>query len=300
MQQEVLDWYAADRRDLPWRAPGVSAWAVLVSEVMLQQTPVDRVLPVYEQWLARWPTPAALAAEPAGAAVAAWGRLGYPRRALRLHAAAVACRDVHGGVVPAEPDQLRSLPGVGEYTAAAVAAFAHGRRTLVLDTNVRRVLTRVLAGEAHPPAHLTNDERQQALAVLPADAAVAARWSVGLMELGALVCTARAPRCGGCPLRGECRWEARGRPAGAPARPRPGWAGTDRQARGRLLAAVREAPDGAAEAALAAAWGLEPQRSRALAGLLVDGLVELAADGVYRLPGVRVPITAQSSATVGR
>src|SRR3954470_7118450 len=137
---EVERWYADNARDLPWRRPDVSPWAVLVSEVMLQQTPVARVVPAWQEWMQRWPTPADLAAEPAGEAVRAWGRLGYPRRALRLHTAARAIVEQHGGEVPASYDDLRALPGVGDYTAAAVATFAHGRRHVVLDTNVRRVL----------------------------------------------------------------------------------------------------------------------------------------------------------------
>ena len=140
LHQPILRWYADHARDLPWRRPEASAWSVLVSELMLQQTPVARVLPVHEAWLERWPTPASLAAEPSGEAVRAWGRLGYPRRALRLHAAAVAIVGRYDGAVPDSYDELITLPGVGDYTAAAVASFAFGRRHVVLDTNVRRVL----------------------------------------------------------------------------------------------------------------------------------------------------------------
>ncbi|HVE24702.1 MAG TPA: A/G-specific adenine glycosylase, partial [Sporichthya sp.] len=196
----ILAWYAANARDLPWRAPGVGGWAVLVSEVMLQQTPVSRVIPAYEDWLRRWPTPAALAADSPGEAVLAWGRLGYPRRALRLHEAAVAIRDRHGGEVPADYDSLRALPGIGDYTAAAVASFAYGRRHVVLDTNVRRVLARLVAGRELPGASITAAERAIATDLLPPEPAVAARWAVAAMELGALVCTARTPRCERCPV----------------------------------------------------------------------------------------------------
>ena len=143
---DVTAWFAAHARPLPWREPDCTPWGVMVSEYMLQQTPVARVLPVWAAWLERWPTPAALAAEEPGEAVRAWGRLGYPRRAQRLHAAATAIRDEHGGEVPADFEALRGLPGVGEYTAAAIASFAHGRRHVVLDTNVRRVLE---IGRAH-------------------------------------------------------------------------------------------------------------------------------------------------------
>ena len=148
----VLRWYDDHARDLPWRRPGVSAWEVMVSEFMLQQTPVARVLEPWRQWIDRWPTPSALAAAPAGEAVRAWGRLGYPRRALRLHRAAEAITEQHGGEVPTELADLLALPGVGSYTAAAIASFAYGQRHVVLDTNVRRVLARVAAGEGAPAA----------------------------------------------------------------------------------------------------------------------------------------------------
>ena len=272
----LLAWYAAHRRDLPWRAPGIDAWAVLVSEVMLQQTPVSRVLPVYLRWLDRWPTPAALAAEPAGEAIRAWERLGYPRRALRLHAAAVAVTTDHDGRVPTDHDTLLALPGIGAYTAAAVAAFAAGGRHAVLDTNVRRVLGRVLDGRAHPPASVSVAERARATALLPADGAAAATWSVALMELGALVCTSRAPRCAHCPLAADCRWLAGGRPEGAP-RPRAqAWAGTDRQVRGLIVGVLRAASDPVTADDLAAVWAGPVQ--------LADGLAVLDPDGRYRLP----------------
>src|SRR3954471_11061044 len=163
----VLDWYAVAARDLPWRRPGTSAWAVLVSEFMLQQTPVARVLPVYEQWLERWPAPADLALEPSGEAVRAWGRLGYPRRALRLHACAVAITRTHGGEVPDSYDDLRALPGIGDYTAAAIASFAYGRSHAVLDTNVRRVLGRTITGQEFPAASVTRAERDLAESLVP-------------------------------------------------------------------------------------------------------------------------------------
>ena len=205
----LRDWYSSTARDLPWRRPEASPWAVLVSEIMLQQTPVARVLPVYEQWLQKWPDPAALAADSAGEAVRLWGRLGYPRRALRLHAAAVACVERHGGKVPPTPDELRALPGVGSYTAAAVAAFAYGVRIPVIDTNVRRVVTRWSLGL---PAALSIPDAAVA-DLLPADAAPAVVTSVALMELGALVCVSRSPRCGQCPIASGCRWLAAGAPS---------------------------------------------------------------------------------------
>ncbi|MGN6576354.1 MAG: A/G-specific adenine glycosylase, partial [Nocardioides sp.] len=200
----VVDWYAGNARDLPWRRDEATPWGVMVSEFMLQQTPVVRVLPVWEQWLDAWPTPAALAAVTSGDAVRAWGRLGYPRRAQRLHAAATAIVTDHGGHVPDSYDDLLALPGVGDYTAAAVATFGFGRRHVVLDTNVRRVLARTLVGVEFPAASVTRAERDLAGAVLPEDDATAATWSVASMELGALVCTAAGPRCGGCPVADLC------------------------------------------------------------------------------------------------
>jgi A/G-specific adenine glycosylase len=282
----VLAWYAAARRDLPWRGAGCDAWGVLVSEVMLQQTPVDRVVPAWEAWLARWPTPAALASAPPGEAVRMWGRLGYPRRALRLHAAATECVARFEGRVPSAYEELRSLPGVGDYTAAAVLAFAYGRRAVVLDTNVRRVLARLLAGEALPRPSVTVAERAAAEAVLPDDDATAATWSVAVMELGALVCTASSPACDVCPVSAQCAWIAAGRPAyDGPTRPVQRFAGTDRQVRGLLLAVLREAHAPVEKALLDAVWPDEIQRERALDGLVADGLAHPQDEGTYSLPG---------------
>ena len=282
----MLDWYAVHRRDLPWRRPGCSPWGVLVSEVMLQQTPVARVEPVWHRWMERWPTPASLAGAPAGEAVRAWDRLGYPRRALRLHAAAGAVVERHGGRVPDREEELRSLPGVGAYTAAAVAAFAFGRRTVVVDTNVRRVHARAVVGRALPAPALTAAETALAGRLLPADAPTAATWSVAVMELGALVCTARAPRCGSCPLVRRCAWVAAGSPPDdGPPRRGQAWEGTDRQCRGRQLQVLREAEGAVAGGRLRAVWPEELQRERCLDGLVADGLVEPLADGRYALPG---------------
>ena len=263
---------------------------MLVSEVMLQQTPVARVLPVYAAWIERWPTPAALAADSPGEAVLAWGRLGYPRRALRLHAAAAAIVDRHDGEVPADYAELRALPGIGDYTAAAVASFAYGRRHVVLDTNVRRVLARTVAGRELPAVSITAAERATAEALVPPDAATAARWAVASMELGALVCTARAPRCERCPVAAACAWRAAGRPADdGPPRKAQSYAGTDRQVRGRLLAVVREAaPAPVSPGALDACWDEPIQRARALDTLVADGLLDPLPDGRFALPGNHV------------
>lgn len=284
LHEPVLQWYDANARVLPWREPRAGAWAVMVSEFMLQQTPVNRVLPAYQSWLERWPKPVDLAAEPPGEAVRAWDRLGYPRRALRLHAAAQAIVERHGGEVPDDHDALLALPGVGTYTAAAIASFAFGQRHAVLDTNVRRVLVRAAAGRAEPAPALTAAERRLGESLVPEQPAVAARWAVAVMELGALVCTARSPRCEACPVRGLCAWQQAGRPAhDGPPRRRQAYAGTDRQVRGLLMAVLRSAAGPVRGEALDAVWDDAAQRDRALAGLVVDGLVERDGDG-FRLP----------------
>lgn len=281
----VLAWYADHARPLPWREADAGPWAVMVSEFMLQQTPVARVLPVWHAWLERWPNPTALAAEEPGEAVRAWGRLGYPRRAQRLHAAASAIRDEHGGAVPSDLDALRALPGVGEYTAAAIASFGFGRRHVVLDTNVRRVLARVETGREFAPAGLTRAERERATAWVPDEPAAAAAWAAASMELGALVCTAERPRCGACPVSGDCAWLAAGRPSwDGPPRTGQAYAGTDRQCRGVLLGALREADAGVRPDQLLALWPADAaQAERALASLLADGLVRSDGGGGLRL-----------------
>ncbi len=281
----VNQWFLDNRRDLPWRQPGFGAWGILVSEIMLQQTPVSRVIPRLELWLQRWPTPAALAASPPGDAVRAWDRLGYPRRALNLHAAAVAITERHGGVVPRDVPSLLALPGIGDYTARAVAVFAYGDRHPVVDTNVRRVLARAIAGngEAGPPS--TRRDLADMEAVLPTDEADAGLFNAATMELGALVCTARAPRCDACPIAAQCRWRAEGYPlyVGPRAPVQKKFDGSDRQVRGLIMAELRasEIPVTAAEIELV--WADAAQRDRALAGLLADGLVS-EVDGGYELP----------------
>jgi A/G-specific adenine glycosylase len=281
----LLAWYDEHARELPWRGPTASPWSVLVSEFMLQQTPVARVRPVHEEWLRRWPTPADLAAETSGEAVRAWGRLGYPRRALRLHGAATAIVELYGGEVPSAYDDLLALPGIGDYTAAAVATFAFGRRHVVLDTNVRRVLARVLGGEQLPAPSVTRAERDRAAAALPEDEPTAATWSIALMELGALVCTARAPRCDVCPVSDDCAWRAGGYPAyDGPARRGQAWEGTDRQCRGRLMAVLRDTHGPVHAGRLEAAWVATEQRERCLEGLVLDGLVARVGPDTYALP----------------
>ena len=288
LHQRVLGWYAGSARDLPWRRPGASAWGIFVSEIMLQQTPVARVEPVWREWLARWPSPAHLAADAPGDAVRAWGRLGYPRRALRLHSAAVAITERHGGAVPSSETQLLTLPGVGTYTAAAVATFAFGERTTVVDTNVRRVLARVVAGEEYAAPSPTRAELAVAAGLVPTEPAEARTWSVAVMELGALVCTARSPACSRCPVADLCAWQLAGRPAyQGPARSGQAWEGTDRQLRGALLAVLRESTDPVPRAALEALSDNKIQRERCLDSLVADGLVEPLDDDLFQLPASR-------------
>jgi A/G-specific adenine glycosylase len=284
LHDRVLRWYDEHARDLPWRAPEATPWGILVSEAMLQQTPVARVLPVWLSWMERWPAPVDLVAAGPGEAVRAWGRLGYPRRALRLHAAATAIVDQHDGEVPDDHAALLALPGIGDYTASAVASFAFGRRHVVLDTNVRRVLGRVVAGEPLPGPSPTRAERERAAALLPEEAATAAAWAVGVMELGALVCRAVGPRCAACPVSDLCRWRAAGQPPETRPRRVQGYAGTDRQVRGRLLAVLRDSTGPVHRSSLEGAWPEAVQRERCLATLLEDGLVVSPADGVYALP----------------
>ena len=301
----IISWFSGQARDLPWRHKDCSPWGILVSEVMLQQTPVVRVLPVWQDWMQRWPEPADLAAEPSGEAVRAWGRLGYPRRALRLHAAAVEITAAHGGKVPDTYSALLELPGVGDYTAAAVASFAFGRRETVVDTNIRRVHARLVTGDALPSQSLTAAEKKLAVSLLPADGTESVAWNASVMELGALVCTARTPRCTECPVLADCAWVAAGRPEPHYVPKGQAWHGTDRQVRGAMMAVLRQA-DGpvlrellltgpvdlvapeadAALAPLAALHALaapQEQLERALEGLLRDGLAEAAGAGV-RLP----------------
>jgi len=282
----LLDWFDGTARDLPWRRPGCSPWGVLVSEIMLQQTPVSRVEPIWQEWMLRWPRPSSLAEASHGEVLRAWGKLGYPRRALRLHAAAAAITRKHGDRVPDDLHALLALPGIGDYTARAVAAFAYGRRCPVVDTNVRRVVARAVhgAGDAGPPS--TNRDMADVEALLPSEEQTAARYSVALMELGALVCTARAPRCADCPLHAGCAWQRAGRPAyNGKAKPVQRFTGTDRQVRGRLLDVLRGTSHPVSKVDLDTAWHDPGQRDRCLDSLLTDGLIEQIDDDRFALPG---------------
>ena len=281
---QLLDWYDREQRDLPWRRPGVTPWQILVSEFMLQQTPVSRVEPVWLAWVTRWPTPAATAAASAADVLRAWGKLGYPRRAKRLHECATVIAERFDDAVPSDVETLLTLPGVGAYTARAVACFAYQQPVPVVDTNVRRVVARVLHGTADAATSSSPRDLDDVTALLPDDA-TAPRFSVALMELGATVCTARAPRCGLCPL-SSCAWRSHGFPAGTSVRRVQRYAGTDRQVRGRLLDVLRGNDSPVTRAQLDVAW-LEDtaQRDRALDSLLVDGLVEQTTDGRFALAG---------------
>ncbi|MEV6274339.1 A/G-specific adenine glycosylase [Nocardia sp. NPDC051832] len=286
----LLDWYAETARDLPWRRPGVTAWQILMSEIMLQQTPVVRVQPIWLEWVARWPVPSAMAASSQAEVLRAWGKLGYPRRALRLHECARVLAAEHGDEVPAEVDVLLGLPGIGAYTARAVACFAYGQRVPVVDTNVRRVVARAVHGraEAGNPASRDLPETE---ALLPIEIDRAAKFSAALMELGATVCTARSPECSGCPLP-RCAWVEAGRPASQVVRRVQKYEGTDRQARGRLLDVLRDSSGPVERVRLDLAWTRDPgQRDRALDSLLVDGLIEQTEDGLFALAGEGGPVS---------
>ncbi|MFX0580034.1 A/G-specific adenine glycosylase [Nocardia nepalensis] len=282
--ESLLDWYRETARDLPWRRKDVTAWQILMSEIMLQQTPVVRVEPIWREWVARWPVPSAMAASSQAEVLRAWGKLGYPRRALRLHECAKVLADEHGDEVPTDVEVLLGLPGIGAYTARAVACFAYGQRVPVVDTNVRRVVARAVHGrsEAGNPSSRDLPETE---ALLPRRIDHAAMFSAALMELGATVCTARTPDCARCPLP-QCAWVSAGRPVSEVVRKTQKYEGTDRQARGRLLDVLRDATGPVERIRLDLAWTRDPgQRDRALDSLLVDGLIEQTPDGLFALAG---------------
>jgi len=285
-QQAVLSGGEELRRDLPWRRTR-DPWAVLVSELMLQQTPVTRVVPRYRAFLLRFPTAASCAEAPVGEVVRAWAGLGYNRRAVHLHAAAVAAVERFGGELPATLSELRSLPGVGPYTARAVLAFAHEADVGVLDTNAARVLARAVAGERLGPA------RAQALAddMVPAGRGWA--WNQAMLDLGALVCTRRRPRCGDCTLpgAGACAWALATHTGVDPAEGSAGvgggqsrFTGSDRQGRGRLVDALRTAPVAVEALADACGWADDHARAERVAADLVGDGLAVVDHGQLRLP----------------
>ena len=280
----LIAWYRETARDLPWRRPGFGAWGILVSEFMLQQTPVNRVIPHLEAWLARWPTPADLASDAPAEALRQWANLGYPRRALWLHRAAVEIRDRHGGIVPSDVQELLALSGIGDYTARAVSVFAYGMRQPVVDTNTRRVLARTMDGRSQPGPQARRDLEAMA-AILPTDDGESAIVNAATMELGATVCTARAPKCSACPIADLCAWRAAGYPeTGDERRRQARYEGSDRQARGAVLKALRDAaPEPVALDDVVTNWPDARQRDRAIDSLIADGLAE-ASEGMLRLP----------------
>ena len=275
----VLKWFKKNRRDLPWRS--TDAWGVLVSEIMLQQTPVARVLPIYIEWMKRWPTPKALASASPAEIITAWGRLGYPRRALRLHECAKVISTQYGGKVPSSQSQLRELPGIGEYTSAAIIAFAYEGRSLVLDINIRRLFARVIDGIEVPTAAPTKSERASRDALIPdKDPHI---WAAATMELGALICTAKNPKCGQCPLADQCIWRSLDYPLSDQPKRTQTWHGTDRQCRGVIVQALRDNPS-LHKREIVQLWDVPSQVEKALLTLLEDGLVVEIRGERFSLP----------------
>lgn len=279
LHQPVLAWYKKNKRDLPWR--NTDAWGVLVSEIMLQQTPVARVLPIYIEWMKRWPTPAALAAATPAQVITVWGRLGYPRRALRLHECAKVISTQYKGRIPETQSELRELPGIGDYTSAAIIAFAFDGRSLVLDINIRRVFARVIDGVEVPTAASTKSERQEREALIPIKNPHV--WAAATMELGALICTAKNPKCGQCPLADQCIWRSLDYPLSDQPKRTQSWHGTDRQCRGVIVQALRENPV-LRKKEIMQLWDVPSQVEKALLTLLEDGLVVAQKGERFSLP----------------
>jgi A/G-specific adenine glycosylase len=262
-----LDWAKAEQRDLPWRRTR-DPWSVLVSELMLQQTQVERVEPKYEAFLSAYPTPEACATASLGEIVTAWAGLGYNRRALNLHRCAQIIVASHGGQLPSDLAGLLALPGIGPYTARAVLAFAFEADVGVVDTNAARVLARMGSSRLRP-----REAQDAADAAVPAGTGWA--WNQAMLDLGATRCRARSPHCGDCPVRRWCGWQGRGDDpavgsAGVSGR-QSAFEGSHRQGRGRLVDALRR--DGRVEhheLATVTGWPGDPERARAAAQSLVD------------------------------
>ncbi|MFZ9641584.1 MAG: hypothetical protein ACO29N_04955 [Candidatus Nanopelagicaceae bacterium] len=272
MHTELHTWYWKNKRPLPWR--NSTPWGVVVSEFMLQQTPVNRVLPVWEVWMKKWPTPKHLAKAKKSDVIKYWGRLGYPRRALRLHETSKIITTKYRGSIPKTLPELRELPGVGEYTAAAIYSFAYGKRALVLDTNIRRVFARAIDGKEYASLTLNNKERTKREKLIPREASL---WAAATMELGATICTARSPQCEICPIAQSCVWRFKGYPKSrAPKRKTQEWHGTDRQCRGTILNYLRE-KDRGTRSQFEKLWSDKKQLEKALKSLETDGLIERRA-----------------------
>ena len=289
-------WWEANARDLPWRFGRATPWGVLVSEVMSQQTQMSRVVPYWTAWMAKWPDARALAVAPKAEVITAWGRLGYPRRALRLQECAQVVTMRYDDELPCTYDELVALPGVGDYTASAVLSFAYGRRAAVIDTNIRRVLSRVFRGQESLGGSASPLEREMAWRLLPEDSPRRARgkvapsvmWNQSVMELGALVCTAKSPLCRQCPLVERCAFFKAGCPGLGQrrTRPRQRFQGTDRQVRGLVLGALRELDAGEtlSRERVEGLWENRAQLASCVASLDNDGLIEILPNGSLRLP----------------
>lgn len=279
-------WAAAVRRDLPWRRTR-DPWAILVSECMLQQTQVARVIPKWEAFLERFPTAGQCADSPVEVTIRQWQGLGYNRRAVQLHSATVAIRDRHGGTVPSDLARLLALPGVGAYTARAIRVFAYELDDAVVDTNVGRIVARAIAGRRLGWAEA------QATADLLVPTGDGWAWNQGMLDLGATVCTKRVPKCAVCPVASVCSWRSGGGPDPAESSAGVGgrqsrFEGSDRQGRGRLVDALRIQPVAADALAELMGWPDSPERATGVAATLVrDGLANWAADGALALGGVR-------------
>ena len=279
VEKEIISWFESNKRDLPWR--NTTPWGVMVSEFMLQQTPVNRVLPKWNEWMQRWPTAADLALAPTAEVITAWGRLGYPRRALRLHESAKIIATEFNSKVPTSEHLLRTLPGVGEYTAAAITAFAYKESSLVLDVNIRRLFVRLFDGQESPTSSTSKTEKAVRKELIPKDGAHI--WAAATMELGALVCTARNPHCEMCPVANVCQWRKAGFPKSTTIRKTQTWHGSDRQCRGTILQALRE-NEWLTEKLLKKLWHDDSQVEKALETLIADGLIHKKTKSSYSLP----------------
>lgn len=278
-EKEITSWFKKNKRDLPWRK--TDAWGVLVSEFMLQQTPVNRVLPVYEAWMKRWPTAASLAKATPAEVITAWGRLGYPRRALRLHECAKEITHNFKGKIPEDEAELRALPGIGEYTAAAITAFAFEKRSLVLDINIRRLFARLFDGVETPTQAATKVEKSRYEELVPKKDPHL--WAAATMELGAVICTSQSPKCGICPVAHVCTWRSLDYPKSDVVKRRQSWHGTDRQCRGTIVQALRE-NEVLTKNQIAQLWDVPSQLENALLTLLDDGLIESRGKNKFSLP----------------
>lgn len=280
----LIAWFKKNARDLPWRTSDTTPWQVLVSEIMLQQTPASRVAPQYEAWIHRWPDAQSLSAASPADVIRQWDKLGYPNRALRLQETARIVNSQYGGQLPQDYAELIALPGIGDYTANAILGFAYQKRSTVLDTNIRRVIARVWHGQERPSPVVSKTERQFAEQLVPTSPRKAAKWNIAIMEFGALLCTAQKPQCTNCPLSNQCAWKQAGFPSSDYKRRTQKYVGTDRQVRGLILGILRSTPASVDRKQLFINAANPKQYSRALESLLKDGLVEQTRTGKYRLP----------------